>query len=239
MDHDDIKSWLNSVENKDMDKFDKVTYALRKYWCDLCESENNYNKKQEDIIYKAFEKLPLFWDNIVNYIISVHRYVDPIQEEYVYHYIDQANNLIETIQGLVTDDREADTFTVPYFIENTKIVPFYIISKAAAEVRLYNYLNHAIHKKTFLGMCGIPQNIEVGEHITFWCSEYDLMPYGLAMMRSYFSARFIQRKWRAYVTKKNLAAQTIQRAWKRQVLSPFTVIGMNRLQREFNELIEV
>lgn len=212
----------------------KIKYALIKYWIDYC--GNNRNEELENIIKQAYTKLPSFWNNILDFVISSYLYIDP---DYTNYHNPDAEELIEETLECIRykiDERdgEYDDFMVPDYLKNSNQLPFHIISKAGAAVHNYDFINDDTYKKRFLGICGIPQDITVEEYL----SDYKIIPYGLALMRSYFSTKIIQRHWRAYVIKKQ-AVKTIQRVWKRQISSPFTVIGMNRLQREFSEMIEV
>lgn len=255
-DSDSIKTWLSTVENGKIKDYDKTKFSLQKYWIDCREGFIPFY--QEFIIKLTFEKLPSFWRNILEYIVSSVQYDDPIKyfgslysptatyesivkvwrRCYIKKVLEDVQNLSNNIEG-----------KVPYYILCPHMLPFRIISKAFKIEKSYfyrlEYLNipgYELKKKTFLALCGVQQPIDENEIALKSRFEFEDgvdYVYGISLMRSYFCAKIIQRQWRAYVIKRNHAAKTIQRVWKRQIASPFTVIGKNRLHREFNEMIEV
>lgn len=226
-----LKSWLVAVETGKVAKYDKVQYALIKYWFDLLQDIKN--KKQENIIRETYEKLPVFWENILGNIISAARYARIRQIEP--NYIDK---FIDDIQFY----SEYSSNPFPYYIIQPNLVPLHIIASAANIINSYDLIfpHSDKNSKTFLSLCGLPQNIyksfEIYEFVLSFAKGTDLK-FGLALIRSYFAAKTIQHQWRHYIRTKR-AANTIQRVWKRQISSPFTIIGINRLNREFSEMIE-
>ena len=203
----------------------KIKHVLLKYWIDYC--DNKRNIKLENILIQAYKKLPSFWDNILQFINSTFRFVYCI-----YNVPDHMQNIFEVIRENIDDRKKfSDDFIPPYFVDNSNLLTFHVISRAAADIGCYEDEDNNEQQEEFLRICGISQDVEMSENIYYDCDEDALMPYGLALMRSYFSAKIIQRHWRNYIRTKK-AAQKIQRVWKRQISSPFTVIGMNQLKKK-------
>ena len=203
--------------------------ALNKYWLDLSKNVDNIDKKQENIIRETYKKLPSFWENILDNIISAALHVGlHIKSNYV-------DEFIKDIQMRV----DFNASHIPYFFYQLNLVPLHIVSSTAEVVSIRALVEIRDEEKMFFAFCGIPQNTyeNILRYTTCQFFEKNIdFEIGLALIRSYFAAKNIQHHWRVYIKTKK-AAQTIQRAWKRQISSPFTIIGKNRLRREFNEMI--
>ena len=164
----------------------KIKYALLKYWIDYC--DENWNEELENIIINEHQTLPSFWNNILDFVISSYHFIDPDRKHY--HNPD-ATELTYMALELIRANIDSSVIVQPscmaYFVKNHNLLPFHIISRAVAAIYKYDFIDDNTYKNTFFGICGIPQDTKIKNRIYEMCDEEELMPYGLSLMRSYFS----------------------------------------------------
>lgn len=197
---------------------------------------------------QSITALPPLWEAILQNILAVHEHIlkDRFQSRF-YNRIKYAKHNYGSIMSLIlyylktTDENyyefDADGKLVfyahnanPYFLNRPDFIPVILVTLAASE--MYQYDRGKL--LTFLTLCGLPKN--TNNRLDPRKGKNDTMNLGKILIRGYFAAKAIQRAWRLYVLKKSMISK-IKRIWKRQVSSPYTLVGKHRLEREFNEML--
>lgn len=201
--------------------YERARFCMLRLWVESCGHNDNDPIDVIDGIEEEFQCIPLIWENILEYIISVFKLTDGpdfyvyIMEDFGYDLAgdikikDVGSIVTNVLTSLVKSHKESENRRLfqyyPFFVERPDLVPVMVVSlAAAAKQHLYQFSDmftiNEDNLKEFFRYFGAwfskPVNTVLDSEV------YDNMDettrYGKELLRLYFATKTIQKAWRQY-----------------------------------------
>ena len=201
--------------------YERARFCMLRLWVEMCENSENDPNDVIDGILDEFDKFPLIWSNILEYIIYVLRQTDGddfflfIMENFGYDLSRDIKNkdvgkiVVQILTDLVKSHKESDNHRLfqlyPFFVKRPDLVPVMVVSLAmASKQQIYQFSDLFTisddNLKEFFGYFGAwfknPENTFIESEV--YDNMHEATRYGKAILRLYFATKTIQKAWRQY-----------------------------------------